>query len=195
MFLYHYFEKERGPFRTISDLSDEEAKNIQNTLKVGDNIYAKRDFDGNYLSQRRIIENWLYLTFIEKGGKPTRKTPHYMVIGESLQCNSWFECGDHIKIPFNEFEQSSVSFTYGDSFPTFIAPTFGDKSEYRLNVYTNNEIWEVIKKYGWPQWTVDTPFYQPSYIEVQIWDDSVINKYKLFYHKNNSFQNIRKDAK
>ena len=182
MFLYHYFEKERGPFLTISDLSDEDAIILQDKLKEGDNILVKRDFDGNYLKQRKIIENWLYETFLEKGGKPKRKTPHYMIIGETDQCKTWYKCIDHIKIPLNEFNKDTISFTYGDSFPTFISPQFGDKSEYRLNVYTNDEIWGIIEKYGWLKWTEDTPFHQPSYIEAQIWDDEIIMKYKNIYN-------------
>ena len=32
MFLYHYFEKEKGPFITLSDLPDDEAVKIHKSL-------------------------------------------------------------------------------------------------------------------------------------------------------------------
>jgi hypothetical protein len=151
MFLYHYFEKERGPFITLSDLSDEKAVEIHDSLEMGENNFAKRNFDGKYMLNRRIIENWLYGAFMKKDGKPERSTPQYMILGESNEPKKWFNSMDYVKIHIDEFNMDTVSFTYGDSFPTFFAPHFGDKSEYRLNVYKYNEILEIIDKYGFPQ--------------------------------------------
>lgn len=33
MYLYHYFDKTIGPFKNLSDLPIDEAKNILNTIK------------------------------------------------------------------------------------------------------------------------------------------------------------------
>lgn len=178
MYLYHYFERERGPFRSLSDLPDEEAQKIQDRLKSDNNIFSKRDSDGKYMFYRRMIENRVRSMFIEKGGKPTRLTPHYMILGECHRCKSWYKSGDYIHIPIEEFDMNTVSFTYGDSFPTF-DPTHGDKSEYRQNVYTYDEIIEIIKKYGLPQdlpWNDATPYWQPGYVEAQVWSDDTIKK-------------------
>ncbi len=180
MFLYHYFERERGPFLSLSDLTDEEAKKIQDALKEDNNIYCRRDSDGTYMFYRRLIENRIRSMFIEKGGKPTRKTPHYMIIGECGYCNTWYKNPNYIKIPVKEFDMDTVSFTYGDSFPTF-DPTHGDKSEYRQNIYTYDEIKKIIEKYGWPQeipWNENTPYWQPLYVEAQVWSDDTIKKYR-----------------
>jgi len=181
MYLYHYFEKGRTPFLTLSDLSDEEAIKIHNSLEEEGNIFAKRNSDGKYMYYRRIIEKWLYSTFVQKGGKPERQTPYYMILGECDRCKSWFKNGDFIKIPLDEFDKDTLSFTYGDSFPTF-DPSHGQKQEYRRNVYTYDEIWDIIKKYGMPQdvvkWTDDTPYWVPAYVEVQVWSDKTINRYK-----------------
>ena len=118
--------------------------------------------------------------FIEMGGKPVRKTPHYMILGECHSCKSWYKHGEYIKIPIEEFDVDTVSFTYGDSFPTF-DPTHGDKSEYRQRIYTYNEVLKIIEKYGFPQntpWTDDTPYWQPVYIEAQVWSDTAIDRYR-----------------
>lgn len=110
-YLYHYFEKERGPFLSLSELSDEEAKKVQDALKKDDNIYVKRDSDGQYMFYRRMIENRIRTMFIEKGGKPIRQTPHYMLIGECDFCKSWYNEADYIRIPIEEFDMNTVSFT------------------------------------------------------------------------------------
>jgi hypothetical protein len=179
MFLYHYFENERKPFLSLSDLSDEEAIKIHKSLEKDNNIFSKRNSDGKYMELRRFVENQLYSKFIEKGGNPKRKTPYYMVLGESNFYKKLNNNGYNgvIKIPLEIFDKNTISFTYGDSFITFISPTYGGTEWYLNNVYTFDEIQEIIKKNGTPVWTEDTPFYQPSYIEAQIWEEENIKEY------------------
>lgn len=180
MDLYHYFEKGRTPFLSLSDLPDEIAMKIHNNLEVDNNIFSKRNSDGKYMFYRSIIEKRLYSIFVEKGGKPQRQTPYYMTLENCESCKLWFNNSDMIIIPIEEFDKNVISFTYGDSFPTF-DPTHGESQEYRQNVYTYDEIWDIIKKYGMPQdmtFTDDIPYWKPRYVEAQIWNDEVINKYR-----------------
>ena len=59
------------------------------------------------------------------------------------------------KIPIEKFDIRTISFTYGDSHPTF-SDRVNDGKEYRKKLYTYDEILEVIKKYGLPQeWNDD----------------------------------------
>jgi hypothetical protein len=186
MFLYHYYEKGKTPFLSLSDLSDEEALKIHKALESEGNIFYKRNRDGQYMFYRRIVENKLRSAFIEKGGKPLRQNPFYMVLGECDFCKSWFSNSEIIKIPLAEFDADIVSFTYGDSFPTF-DPTTGETQEYRQNIYTYNEIWNIIERYGMPQdkpQTGNVPYFYVHYVEAQIWSDEVINKYTLDLPRN-----------
>ena len=185
MFLYHYFEKERGPFLSLSDLTDEEAYKIHNDLEEDNNAFARRNSDGRYIYWRRMCEETLRSLFIEKGGKPIRKTPHYMTLGENHYCKTWYECGDYIKIPIDAFDINTVSFTYGDSFPT-IDPTHGQTEEFRRTVYKYDEILRIINKYGWPgaKWDDEnTPYWTPMYVEAQAWSDTPIDKYRQLYSR------------
>lgn len=74
----------------------------------------------------------------------------------------------------------TVSFTYGDSHPTFSPwPRDDDWKEYRRQLYTYDEIPEVIDKYGLPQdWNDDGKFGPERYIEAHIWGDEVIDRYR-----------------
>ena len=122
--------------------------------------------------------------FIEKGGKPVRKTPHYMIIGECPWLATWFEVSDYIKIAINEFDMHTVSFTYGDTLPTFSSHVT-DNLEYRRKVYMYSEILNIIKKYGIPQDTWGEPIYaKPCYVEAQVWSDEPINLYRVAYIAN-----------
>ncbi|MCL2696536.1 MAG: hypothetical protein FWE74_00480 [Oscillospiraceae bacterium] len=181
MYLYHYYERGRTPFLSLSDLSDEEALTLHKTFEIEGNIFNKRNADGKYMFYRRIVEEQLYSAFVAKGGKPQKKTPFYMVLGECDFCKSWFIESEVIKIPLEEFDKNTVSFTYGDSFPTF-DPTTGETQEYRQNVYTYNEIWDIINKYGMPQekpCDYDVPYFHVHYVEAQVWSDEVINNFRL----------------
>ena len=51
---------------------------------------------------------------------------------------SWFEDCDHIVIDTADLDLSTVSFTYGDSHPTF-SDRVNDGKEYRKKLYTYDE--------------------------------------------------------
>jgi len=179
MYLYHYFEKVRGPFLNISDLNDDEAIQLLAAFSADNKIMAKRDSKGPYIFQRRIVEKRAYSMFVKKGGKPQRKIPYYMILSENEleECYEWFvDCGV-VKIPVDEFDKSAVSFTYGDSFPTF-KPRQDEEPEYNLYLY--DEIMSIIEKQGLPPIrTEDMSWWSDhTYIEAQVWSDEPINKYR-----------------
>lgn len=80
-YYYHYYEKEPGPFMSLSDLSDEAAREVIEKLVEENETLAAKTHGGDYMIYRRRIEKQAYYMFIQKGGKPCRKTPHYMVWG------------------------------------------------------------------------------------------------------------------
>ena len=70
--------------------------------------------------------------FIKKGGQVVRKALHYMVVEHSPWLSSWYDNMAYIKIPIEEFNVHTLSFTYGDSHPTF-SSRVNDGKEYRKN--------------------------------------------------------------
>ena len=177
MFLYHYYDKTIGPFKNLSDLDREEAdKVLQQIAITKPNVQcAKRSAD--YMQARAYYENILRTEFQKKGGYIQRQVPHYMVGEHSPWLSTWYENSAYIKIPIEEFDLRTVSFTYGDSHPTF-SDRVNDGKEYRKKLYTYDEILEVINKYGLPQdWNDDGKFGPERYIEAHIWSDEVIGKY------------------
>lgn len=179
LFFYHYYEKETGPFVSLSDLTDDAAQKIINALIAENKTLAAKTHGGDYMFYRRLIENKTRDMFAKKGGKPVRQTPHYMVWGECRHLKSWYKHGEQVKIPVNEFDMSNVSFTYGDTYITF-DPSHGKTEEYRQNIYTYDEIIKIIERYGWPQesWSDNSPWWQPTYVEAQVWSDIPIDKYR-----------------
>ena len=174
--LFHYFEKQNGPFQNLSDLSISEAQKVLNSLKSQNDIFASKR-DDQYLQRRAELEQMVRKIFISKGGKPIRNVPHYMVVEACPWLETWYRESDFVKIPIAEFDVNTISFTYGDMFPTF-SPRVCDGKEYRNKVYRYDEILELIKKYGLPQnWTKDGQYGPERYIEAQIWSDHPIQQY------------------
>ena len=139
-----------------------------------ESMCAKRDLE--YIEKRIRCETILKKEFIAKGGIVEIDSPHYMVVEHSPWLSTWYEEGDFLKIPIEEFDVRKISFTYGDSMPTF-SPLVNDGKEYRKQVYTYEEILQIINKYGLPQdWNDDGAHGPERYIEAHIWTDDPISK-------------------
>ncbi len=178
MNLYHYFDDRSGPFHSLSEISIEEAKILLEHMKIArpDSQCAARH--AQYVEYRQNCEEILRREFKKKGGVLQRKNPHYMVVEHSPWLSTWFEQSAMVAIPIEEFDLRTLSFTYGDSMPTF-SPTINDGREYRHQIYTYEEILEMIEKYGLPQeWNADGSYGPERYIEVQVWSDWPVDQYR-----------------
>lgn len=177
IYLFHYFEKQNGPFKNLSDLNIPEAQRILNNLKSNGDVFASKRNDG-YLERRLELEQMVRDIFITKGGKPIRSVPHYMVVEACPWLETWYKESDFVKIPIAKFDINTISFTYGDMFPTF-SPRVCDGREYRNKVYRYDEILELIKKYELPQnWNESGQYGPERYIEAQIWSNNPIEQYQ-----------------
>lgn len=58
MRLYHYFEKERGPFCNLSDLSLEDSKKVLDEINKSNKIIQCHEKNMNYNSQLVEIEKF-----------------------------------------------------------------------------------------------------------------------------------------
>lgn len=177
MYLYHYFDKRSGPFKSLTALSEDSAASVLERIKNErpDSLTAKRDDD--YIFKRMKCEKIVKKEAESKGILMDIPSPHYLVVEHSPWLATWFEDPGVIKIPIEEFDTRKISFTYGDSMPTF-SPLVTDGKEYRRKVYTYEEILDVIARYGLPQdWNNDGSFGPERYIEAQVWTDDPVRQY------------------
>ena len=178
MYLYHYFDTAIGAFVSLSDLPVDEAKAILKTIKKTKPNSQSAQRHDKYAEYRRNCENIIRTEFLKKGGIIKRQSPYYMVVEHSPWLSTWHENGGYVKIPIEEFNLSTISFTYGDSMPAF-SPTLQSEKEYFHKVYTYYEILLIIEKYGLPQdWNDDGKYGYERYIEACIWSDTPICNYR-----------------
>ena len=99
MFLYHYYDRDVGPFRNLSDLSVDAATDLLDKIRreKPNTMCAKRQ--KSYVQDRLYYEKILREEFIRKGGQVVRKAPHYMVVESSPWLSSWYDNMAYIKIP------------------------------------------------------------------------------------------------
>ena len=182
-YLYHYYEKNEPPFRTLTALSYDEAKNI---ICTGLTENTKFDVD-KFLKLRYDRDRKLREKFIEIGGKPIRNAPVYFTLGGNEGMKTWFKEADCIKIPFKILDPSTVSFTYGDSFAVF-NPLLNTGEDWWGNIYNYDGINKIIEKYGFPE---DPPYNMQKrifpkdrnindclkYIEAHVWSNEILNEY------------------
>ena len=130
MYLYHYYDKRSGPFRSLTVLTQDEADSVLAKIKQDrpSSLTAQRDAD--YISKRMNCERIVRKEAENKGILMDIPSPHYLVVENSPWLSTWFEEPGVIKIPIEEFDVRKISFTYGDSMPTF-SPRVTDGKEYR----------------------------------------------------------------
>ena len=172
---FRYFNANRDIFSSITEL---EIYSELDFIKCSH--FFPRSYNYNYYLNRLNTERILRSKFIDKGGNPSLLHPYYFTLEN---CDSWFFNVKHnygsISFELEEFDPDSISFTYGDSIPTFME-MFNDGKEYRNQVYTLKEIVDVIHEYGYPQsWNPLAKYGPENYIEVQVWSNNPIKKYRL----------------
>ena len=177
MDLYHFFDRRTGPFRSLSRMPREEAESLLGKIRAErpDSLCAQRD--GQYVEKRHSTEALLRREFAARGGIMEIESPYYMVVEFSPWLYSWYEQPAYIRIPAEEFDLRTVSFTYGDSMPTF-SDRVNDGKEYRKKLYLYDEIPELIRKYGLPQdWNDDGKHGPERYIEAHVWTRNPVERY------------------
>lgn len=160
--LSYFYRTGQRLFEVLSDLDEEAAEAI-----------LKRDVlwrgDGTYLRHRRKHEQYLRGRFIEKGGRPTRTHPIYMILGDSPSGPHSLEAEyDHkLVIPLSVFAPEDVSFTYPDSLYEVPLNDLGkiylDRSQ-APSVYRMEELETLVARYK----VYD---FNNHYIEAQVWVD------------------------
>ncbi|MBI4765250.1 MAG: hypothetical protein HY787_11670 [Deltaproteobacteria bacterium] len=193
--LYHYFEKSREPFLSITETPEINARVIVD--KIGQSPIRFNRFDTPqkrefYSFFRNYTEKKIKTMFVEKGGKPSLEFPRYMTLGPANIFYYWYEETGIIEIPLEEFDEEVISFTYPDSMMTLmlaenqyealslfhISKIERYKRPHHGKVFTKSELQNVIKKYGLPDKS-DPQKNHPGnrMIEAQIWDLEVIERY------------------
>lgn len=186
-YLTYYYNKNKPPFQSLSALSDPEAIQIMKDLYLefeGSVLFERFKDPAQYLHNRRQTEQWVYESFIAKGGRPQETYPICMVLGES----KWIKqhapgpaaTQGEIRIPLSVFQAGDVSFTCLDSMVSlwlaYEKPVEYYQPEYHGKVFTLLEILSIVEQKGLPgeEWELNLPSNIGAYIEAQVWNHGLL---------------------
>ena len=177
-FISHYYERDIGAFKSMTDNGHKKAKEIFSALKQTGKS-AKSKFPDSYIDLRKEVETWLQAEFIKRGGQPKRQNPIYTILGTCDWLLDWYENGAKETLLLSTLEGKQVSFTYPDSMISYqlfsqkedIGIKY-DMKEHYGRVYLLDELHDTISKYGLPKGELRNgrPDFD-MYIEMQIWED------------------------
>lgn len=182
-FLSHYYKKDELPFRSLSELSQEEALAQINNYDPGEAlVYRRFKNPHKYLEDRKKTEHWLYSEFNSKGGAPDKVFPHYLVLGESGYIFDGYngEC-NKVTIPIDQIDKTKVSFTYPDSMVSYwLRDQKSSEAYFQPNyhgiVFTLDEVFELLDKVGHYEkvWESEETRSFDFFVEAQLWSDNPI---------------------
>jgi hypothetical protein len=183
-FLYRYFKVGTNPFKSISNLCDDEI-----IFFMKENFPNHEWFHANpekRIERRRKIEKWLFDEFILSGGEPKTNHPCYFTLGRSAFLRESGSFDAEIEIPLDLFSSKNISFTYPDSFFFEWLSRNRDHALYdnELNgkIFTMDEVLDLLTQNKIPEGAqIDTSYgYKfDFYIEAQVWDYDILNNYMI----------------
>jgi len=185
-FTTHYHLADRPPFLNLADLDDANLANVLSGLQgAAESGVSARRFGPRYMELRRGTEEVLRSRFIERGGRPTRSSPHYFVLGESPWFRGLYRDPAEVRLHLEDLPTEQVSFTYPDSVTSMgLLAEFGIKVSprpYHGRVFRIDEVEAVIERYALPRSrkpaTYDGHQFDDfeHYIEVQVWSDDALD--------------------
>lgn len=180
-FIYRYFKLGTHPFKSISDLGDDEI-----VLFMSENFPDHSWFHADpkeRIKRRRRIEKWLFDEFVLSGGDPKTNNPCYFTLGKSPFLRKFGFYDAEIALPLRLFSSKNISFTYPDS---FFSEWLSRNKDHKLynhemngKLFTMDRILDLASQNEIPQNVrIEDSFYPfEFYIEAQVWDYDILNSY------------------
>ena len=187
-FITHYHLPDRRPFLNLSELDDESlAETIAELRIVGTAGRSERRFGPRYMSLRKRTEELLHHRFVQAGGRPQRRAPHYFVLGESAWFRGLYQDAAAVRLRLDDIPTEQISFTLPDSVAAMgLLPEYGIEvtpRPYHGTVFRIEELTDVAERYGLPGGARPASYqgYEfedvEHFLEVQVWSDEPLEPY------------------
>jgi hypothetical protein len=190
-FLTHCYEAERGPFKNICDLSDDELDGLISVEKDADTAFNRFSLGRNFFKIRRAADDLLIEKYREKFGFAPHTRPFYAVLGDFDRTSSMYRNGKGVRIDLSRLSRQQVTFMYPDHFvlvwskglfppppALFPPPYFYSYEPFHDLLLTYDELPEAVRTYS-----IDARIarakqlnmWVSSYVEAHIWDPDIRN--------------------
>jgi hypothetical protein len=190
-FLTHYYEAERGPFRNVCDLSEEQLDRLVAAEKDANIAFNRFALGKDFFKIRRAADDLLIDKYREKFGVSPRGRPFYAVLGEFDRTLSMYREGRSIQLDMSKFSREQVTFMYPDHFvlvwskglypapPAWFGPYTYSHEAVHDCLFAYDELPEAFRTYsleGRIAQAKQRDLWACSYVEAQIWDAQIGEK-------------------
>jgi hypothetical protein len=191
-FLTHYYEAERGPFRNICDLSDNELNGLITVEKDAPTAFNRFALGKEFFEIRRSADDLLIEKYKEKFGVTPEIRPFYAVLGEFNRMTTMYRNGRSLRIELSQLARTQVTFMYPDHFvlvwsqglfpplPALFPPParYANEPIHGL-LFSYDELAEVMRMYALEHRITaarQMNLWVSSYVEAHIWDPNIHKK-------------------
>jgi hypothetical protein len=194
-FLTHYYEAEKGPFKNICDLSNDDLDRLISAEKDADTIFNRFALGRDFFKIRSAADNLLIEKYSEKFDFAPQARPFYAVLGEFERTSSMYRDGRSLRIDLASLSREHVTFMYPDHFALvwsrglfappaslFPAPYSYSYEPFHDLLFTYDELPEAVLTYCLDARIARAKqlnMWVSSYIEAHIWDPDIQIKLRL----------------
>ena len=184
-FLTHYYEAERGPFRNVCDLSEDELDHLIAAEKDAETAFNRFALGKDFFKIRQAADDLLIEKYRQKFGVSPRRRPFYAVLGEFDRTLSMYRDGRSIRLDISQFTREEVTFMYPDHFvlvwsrglypppPALIGSSVYSHEAVHDCLFTYDELPEAFRTYSFDRRIAEAKqkdLWVSSYIEAHIWN-------------------------
>ena len=193
-FLTHYYEAERGPFKNVCDLSEEELDHLIFAEKDAETAFNRFALEKDFFKIRRAADDLLIKKYREKFGVRPRGRPFYAVLGEFDRTMSMYRDGLSIRFEMSRFSREQVTFMYPDHFVLVWSkglypppPALLGSSTYSYEtvhdcLFTYDELPEAFRTYSFGRRVAHAKrknLWVSSCVEAHIWDPDIREEFRI----------------
>jgi hypothetical protein len=187
-FLTHYYEAERGPFKNVCDLTEEEIDHLISVEKDAETGFNRFALGRDFFKIRRTADDLLIERYGEKFGFSPLGRPFYAVLGEFDRTLSMYRLGRSIRLDMSRFSREQVTFMYPDHFvlvwskglyppprALFGSSTYSYEAIHDC-LFTYDELPEAFVTYSLEDRITRAKrrdLWVSSYIEAHVWDSEI----------------------
>jgi hypothetical protein len=185
-FLTHYFEADKGPFRNICDLEDDELALVIAAEREASTAFNRFALGPDFFKIRRAADDLLIEEYREKFGVAPSTRPFFAVLGTFDRTLTMFRDGRSLQIELDLLAPEHVTFMYPDHFNLvwskgIFTPDFSyTYRSYHELLFTYAELPAAFAVHRFDELIAQARrqgMWVCSYLEAHIWDSEIRRRF------------------
>lgn len=179
-YITHYFERERGPFKNICDLSKDAWAKLIEEEKGFEIPFNRFNMGESFFLDRCESDDLLIDLYAQKFGQEAKQRPFYATLGSFDRTGDLYRSPEKIEFPISMFEDHEATFIYEDhSHLGWLRgsqkqPDWFEVRDYHCRLFTYSELAEAFERFRFFERissALRNDKWVSAYVEAHIWID------------------------